>query len=309
MKDPDRWQPLALDKQEAQNGIFIPGKIQKSVTPFWGHVISFGLPPSEVGTPVDAGTPPKIEDAPLKKGELNQYKADALRVIELSSKLDSADGVTVDISPATVGNNDLGTNDGTGYSINPDTGEPYAPDVVLEGDFARALAEFWADGPNSETPPGHWNTIANHVGDAPDFEPRIGGTGPVVDRLQWDVKTYFALNGALHDAAIAAWGDKGYFDSVRPISMIRYMGGKGQSSDRKLPSYDPRGPAARARPDRGHHQEVERAGSAPRRAQATRGRDRHQDLAGQSQAIPRPRPVAWAGSWPRSGCRTRSRHS
>ncbi len=44
MKDPDRWQPLALDKQEAQNGIFIPGKVQKSVTPFWGHVISFGLP-------------------------------------------------------------------------------------------------------------------------------------------------------------------------------------------------------------------------------------------------------------------------
>ena len=77
-----------------------------------------------------------------------------------------------------MGNNDLGTNDGTGYSINPDTGEPYAPIVVLQGDFARALAEFWADGPNSETPPGHWNTIANHVGDAPGFEPRIGGTGP-----------------------------------------------------------------------------------------------------------------------------------
>ena len=52
MKDPDRWQPLALDKQEAQNGVFIPGKVQKSVTPFWGHVTSFGLPPSADGTPV-----------------------------------------------------------------------------------------------------------------------------------------------------------------------------------------------------------------------------------------------------------------
>ena len=68
MKDPNRWQPLALDKQEAQNGIFIPGKVQKSVTPFWGHVTSFGLPASADGTPVDAGTPPRIEDAPLKKG-------------------------------------------------------------------------------------------------------------------------------------------------------------------------------------------------------------------------------------------------
>ena len=239
--DPNRWQPLALDKQEAQNGIFIPGKIQKSVTPFWGHVTSFGLPPSADGTPVDVGTPPRIEDAAPSKGELNQFKADAVRVIELSSKLDAADGVSIDISPASVGNNDLGTNDGTGYSINPATGEAYAPDQVLEGDFARALAEFWADGPNSETPPGHWNTIANSVGDSPGFEYRVGGTGPLVDRLEWDVKTYFALNGALHDAAIAAWGDKGFYDSVRPISMIRYMGGKGQSSDRHQPSYDPEG--------------------------------------------------------------------
>ncbi len=241
MKDPDRWQPLALDKQEAQNGVFIPGKIQKSVTPFWGHVISFGLPASANGTPVDTGIPPKIDDPKIKGAQLNQYRADALRVIELSGTLDPTDGTSVDISPGNIGNNDLGTNDGSGYSINPDTGEPYAPDMVLEGDFARALAEFWADGPNSETPPGHWNTIANHVGDAPGFEPRIGGTGPAVDRLEWDVKTYFALNGALHDAGVAAWGDKGYYDSVRPISMIRYMGGKGQSTDRKLPSYDPEG--------------------------------------------------------------------
>jgi hypothetical protein len=47
----------------------------------------------------------------------------------------------------------------------------------------------------------------------------------VLDRLEWDVKLYFALNGAVHDAAIAAWGAKGYYDSARPISMIRYLGG------------------------------------------------------------------------------------
>ena len=62
-----------------------------------------------------------------------------------------------------------------------------------------------------------------------------------VDRLQWDVKLYLALNGAVHDAAIAAWGLKGHYDSVRPISMIRYMGGLGQSSDPTLPSYDKEG--------------------------------------------------------------------
>ena len=29
----------------------------------------------------------------------------------------------------------------------------------------------------------------------------IGGTGPVVNDLEWDIKTYFALNAAVHDAA------------------------------------------------------------------------------------------------------------
>ena len=119
--------------------------------------------------------------------------------------------------------------------------QPYAPDPVLEGDFARALAEFWADGPNSETPPGHWNTIANTVGDSPGFVRRIGGTGPEVDRLEWDVKTYLALNGAVHDAAVEAWGNKGYYDTARPISIIRYMGGTASRATASLPSYDPQG--------------------------------------------------------------------
>jgi hypothetical protein len=52
---------------------------------------------------------------------------------------------------------------------------------------------------------------------------------------------YFALNGALHDAAIAAWGLKRKYQSVRPISMIRYLAERGQSSDPKRPSYDPDG--------------------------------------------------------------------
>ena len=53
---------------------------------------------------------------------------------------------------------------------------------------------------------------------------QIGGTGPVVNDLEWDVKSMFALNGGLHDAAIAAWNHKGVYDSSRPISFVRYMG-------------------------------------------------------------------------------------
>jgi hypothetical protein len=41
----------------------------------------------------------------------------------------------------------------------------------------------------------------------------------------------------MHDAAIAAWGSKRYYDYARPISMIRFMGGRGQSSDPNGPSY------------------------------------------------------------------------
>jgi len=55
------------------------------------------------------------------------------------------------------------------------------------------------------------------------------------------VKSYLALGGAMHDTAISIWGIKGYYDFTRPISAIRYMASKGQSSDMNLPSYDPHG--------------------------------------------------------------------
>lgn len=40
-----------------------------------------------------------------------------------------------------------------------------------------------------------------------------------------------ALNGAMHDAAIACWGVKGYYDTARPITAIRYMSERGQQSN------------------------------------------------------------------------------
>jgi hypothetical protein len=55
------------------------------------------------------------------------------------------------------------------------------------------------------------------------------------------VKLYFALNAALHDAAVATWGAKRTYQSVRPISMIRQLAFQGQSSDRHEPSYSPDG--------------------------------------------------------------------
>lgn len=237
MVDPDRWQPLSLAKQIAQNGLEIPGKVQGYIGHQWGHVTPFALPASGDGVPIDPGPPPLLAD-PARRAELQRQVLDVLRK---SADLDTLDGVTIDIGPGAYGDSPLGTNGGDGHDVNPATGEPYAPNVVLRADFARVLAEYWADGPESETPPGHWNVIANQVSDTPGFETRIGGSGPILDRLEWDVKMYLALNGAVHDAAIAAWGVKAHHESARPISYVRYMAGRGQSSDPALPSYDPAG--------------------------------------------------------------------
>lgn len=237
MRDPNRWQPLALEELVSQNDIPLPGSVQSFIGPHWGGVRGFALPRSPDALPVDPGPPPQLGDPETDR----IFKRQALDVIRYSSHLDPADGAVVDIGPGALGDNPLGANDGDGHEVNPETGEAYAPNRVLHADFGRAIAEHWADGPDSETPPGHWNVIANTVSDASGFEHRLGGDGDPLDRLEWDVKLYFALNGALHDAAVAAWGVKGYYDSVRPISMIRYMGGKGQSSDPSGPAYDPDG--------------------------------------------------------------------
>jgi hypothetical protein len=59
----------------------------------------------------------------------------------------------------------------------------------------------------------------------------------VLDDLEWDVKLYFALNAAVHEAACAAWSLKRYYDGGRPIEFIRFMGEMGQSSEPASPNY------------------------------------------------------------------------
>jgi hypothetical protein len=236
--DPNRWQPLQIEEMISQNGIPVENGVQEFIDPHWGYVAGFALPEAPAsGVPVDPGAPPHLGDSETDQ----EYKDAAVEVIGYSSLLDPAAGVMVDMSPGSIGANPLGTHDGIGHGVNPSTGAPYQPVIVNEADFGRVVAEFWADGPDSETPPGHWNTIANAVSDELGTELIIGGTGEEVDRLEWDVKLYLALNGANHDAAVAAWGSKGYYDYIRPISMIRWMGGLGQSSDVDDASYNPDG--------------------------------------------------------------------
>jgi hypothetical protein len=237
--DVNVWQRLIVANAIDQNG-FPQNPLQGYAGAPWLWVRTFSLSRTDENKAwIDPGPPPYLGTATDAL-----FKSNLAEVIRYSGQLTTADGVMTNISPATIGNNTLGANDGHGYTTNPVTGLPYADNNVVRGDFTRALTEFWADGPSSETPPGHWNSIANHVSDdmAANLTPfRIGGAGPVVDRLEWEVKLYFALNAALHDAACAAWSVKRVYNGWRPISAIRHCGGLGQSSDSGLPSYHTNG--------------------------------------------------------------------
>ena len=233
--DVNHWQRLIVANAIDQNGFPI-NPLQGYAGVQWLWVRAFGLSRINSDLPwIDPGPPPFLGTATD-----TAFKTNLVADILASSELTTDDGVSLDISPASLGNNTLGSNDGHGYTTNPITGQPYTNNSVLRGDFARCLTEFWADGPSSETPPGHWNLVANNVSDSMSVF-RIGGTGPAVDRLEWDVKLYFALNAAVHDAACACWSAKRYYNAWRPLSAIRYCGGLGQCSDPTLPSYNTNG--------------------------------------------------------------------
>jgi hypothetical protein len=78
-------------------------------------------------------------------------------------------------------------------------------------DRSKMISEYWADGPASETPPGHWCLLAAAVS-ARDHH-----------HLDQDAKLFFALTNAVMDAGIASWDNKRVYDSVRPITALRYL--------------------------------------------------------------------------------------
>ena len=292
IETPDRWQPLALDYFVDQSGNIEVGGYPEFLGPEWGNVTPFSLREDQKdvryrdGYPypvyLDPGSPPMLgtrDDSDFLEG--------FEQVLHWSEHLDPSDGVMFDASPNSIGNATLpvdssdvsafydlvgGGDIGIGYKANPVTGSAYPVQMVPRADYARVLAEFWADGPDSETPPGHWFAILNDVMDHPDFTRRLGGTGPVLDPLEFDVKAYFAMGGCMHDAAIAAWGCKGWYDYTRPISAIRWMAENGQRTDDTMASYHPQGLALIP----GSVEVITDASSLPG--------ERHEDLRGEEDA-------------------------
>ena len=78
-------------------------------------------------------------------------------------------------------------------------------------DRQKMIATYWADGPATETPPGHWNLFAQFVSRRDSHS------------LDEDVKMFFALGNALLDASIAVWEAKVHYDYIRPVSAIRFI--------------------------------------------------------------------------------------
>ena len=264
--DPNRWQPLSLDLFIDQAGNVIPFNTPPFLSPEWGRVVPFALSEEDLNIYQrnsddywvyhDPGPPPKIGDT-FDMASNEYYKWGFSLVSVWSAHLDTSSTVIWDISPASQGNISYyptdfseypdfydfenGNDTGTGYDENPITGEPYTPQMVPRSDYARVVAEFWADGPDSETPPGHWFTILNFVNEHPMLIKAFEGKGEILDDLEWDVKSYLTLGGAMHDAAVTAWGIKGYYDYIRPVSAIRYMAEKGQSTFPDSINYHPDG--------------------------------------------------------------------
>ena len=78
-------------------------------------------------------------------------------------------------------------------------------------DREKVIAQYWADGPNSELPPGHWCLFAGFVSRRDGHD------------LDADVLLFFALTNALLDAGIETWYLKRKHDYVRPITAIREL--------------------------------------------------------------------------------------
>jgi len=78
-------------------------------------------------------------------------------------------------------------------------------------DRKKVIAEYWSDGPGTETPPGHWSRLAQFVSRRDRHD------------LDADVKMFFVLGNALLDVSIAVWDCKVSFDYVRPVSAVRFL--------------------------------------------------------------------------------------
>jgi membrane-associated phospholipid phosphatase len=89
------------------------------------------------------------------------------------------------------------------------------------------IANFWADGGGTFTPPGHWNQIAQDV----SLQRGLS--------LAENAQMLFALNVAEADSGIASWDAKYAYNFWRPITAIRNAGSDGNAATTSDPAWTP----------------------------------------------------------------------
>jgi hypothetical protein len=94
------------------------------------------------------------------------------------------------------------------YRANVDLILKYSQELTPE---RKLIVEYWADGPASEFPPGHWGLFAQFVSERDN------------NSIGKDAKMFFAMHNASFDAGIVAWHLKRKFDGVRPITAVRFF--------------------------------------------------------------------------------------
>lgn len=176
--DPNHWQPLRVPT---------------------GTVVD------DNGIPIATDDPASyVDQVPLGPGWGN---VDTFALMDVSSVLPPAPPQLGDMSEYV---------DATGKVTTGDAAYREQFNAVLEAsanltEEQKVIAEFWADGPRTESPPGHWNQIAQDIA----FREGHG--------IDEDAKMFLALNAAIFDAGIATWNAKYVYDFVRPQSAIRDM--------------------------------------------------------------------------------------
>lgn len=157
--------------------------VQRYVTPHWGNVLPFGIARS---TEAMAAPPLRFADSDLKpaNNEDNENYADL---------------------------------DALGDDQYPTSFRQQVRQVLRYSarltNREKAIAEYWADGPLSEAPPGHWNVLAHYLA-------RLNGHD-----MDQDIKMFFVLNNAVMDAGIVSWHAKRVHRYVRPLPAVKHLFG------------------------------------------------------------------------------------
>ena len=292
----------------SQNGIPVTNGVQQAVGPHWGHVKGFALPRRQRCRRADRS---RAAAAPAATPATPRTRTQAVEVIR-------------DEQPARRrrrrDDRHLARRRWAATRSAPTTararGQPghrrsrTRRTSCNAGDYARVLTEFWADGPKSETPPGHWNVIANEVSDELDPDLRVGGTGstgrpPAVGRQA--VPRAQRRGARRGDRRVGPQGPL----RLRPPDLDDPLHGRARPVERPGAARRTTPRASRSSPGWSEldHRRDDRRRAAPRRARRARGRDRHPRLGGQPGGPRRPRPAVSAGSSPSTGSRTSCRRS